>query len=406
MDLPNTRLARFTLTCFAALASAGAFGQEPNPYYIGASQAVTRESNLFRVAEGQPATSDTISATSLLAGIDQPIGRQRLFGDLAVRAVRHSNNKQLDHTGGTVLAGLDWSAADAFSGRLSFSGDRMVARYGADFGFVDTSTRVLQTTKEFVFRGQYGLVSLLSVEAGFVRRELDFSVESGNQFEQDAVSVGLRYRPSGALTLGVAARRTEGTYPFAALIGGGTGPDDYKRDDLDLTAVWIATGASTVTARLSYTSEKHQALPVRDVAGGTGAVSWNFRPTAKLNLTADWIRDTGAESSFNAGAAGGVTPIVNSSPLSTTWQLRGDYDVTAKIQVQALASHFKRDLVNTVGDVGDDTLVETRLGLFWTPLRSVRVGCSVAREERDSSSALSSSYSATVTRCLAQLRTQ
>ena len=399
------RLARFALTCIAALACARAFGQEPNPYYVGASQGVTRESNLFRVEQGQARTTETISTTSLLSGLDQPIGRQRLFADVALRAVRFSNNKQLDHSGGTVLTGLDWSAADAFSGRLSFSGERTVARYGADFGFVDTRTRVVQTSKELMLRGQYGLVSLLSIEAGFVRRELDFSVQSGTQFEQDAVSAGLKYRPSGALTLGVAARRTDGSYPFTGLAGGGIGPDDYERNDLDLTALSVATGASTITARMSYTSENHAGLPVRDVSGVTGGLAWNFRPTANLNLTTDYIRDTAAESSFNPAAAGGVTPVVNSSPVSTTWQLRGDYDLTAKIQLQAMARHFRRELVNTLGNAGKDTLVETRLGVTWSPLRSVQVGCSVSREKRDSTSPLSTSYSATVGRCLAQFKT-
>ena len=32
--------------------------------------------------------SDTVSATSLLAGIDQPIGRQRLFGNATVADIR------------------------------------------------------------------------------------------------------------------------------------------------------------------------------------------------------------------------------------------------------------------------------------------------------------------------------
>jgi hypothetical protein len=73
-----------------------------------------------------------------------------------------------------------------------------------------------------------------------------------------------------------------------------------------------------------------------------------------------------------------------------------------------LARRLKRDLVDAAGVVpsGDDSLTEMRLGVEWTPLRSVTVGCSVGREERDASSALSYAYSATTTRCLAQFRTQ
>ena len=73
--------------------------------------------------------------------------------------------------------------------------------------------------------------------------------------------------------------------------------------------------------------------------------------------------------------------------------------------------YFKRDLVNTSGDPGTDSLLETRLGLNWAPLRSVLVGCSIGREKRDASDSavlfnLSTAYSSTTTRCLAQFKTQ
>jgi hypothetical protein len=406
MDFRNLRRARLALACLACAAQA-AFAQEPNPYYIGASQTLARESNLFRTAESAtPGPSrDTVSSTSLLAGLDQPIGRQRLFADLALRAVRHDENSQLDHTGGNLLAGLDWSAADAFEGRISYALDRALVRYGADLGFDAGSGRVLQTAKELIVRGQYGLVALLSVEAGFARRELDFSIESGNAFEQDTVSAALKYRPSGALTLGVGGRRTEGSFPFAGAAGSAVRNDDFERQDIDLLAVWVPTGASSLTARVSRTNEDHEGLAVRNVRGTTGLVAWNFKPTGKIELVTTFVRDTGAETTFSTTRAPGGAAV--SSPLATTWQIEADYLATAKIKVQLLGRYLRRDLVDaTSGDRGDDSLTETRLGVVWTPLRSVTVGCSVGREERNTGSALSFGYSATTTRCLAQFRTQ
>lgn len=411
MNSPTSRLARLSLACIAALGSSAAFAQEPNPYYVGASQSVARESNLFRGVSGVT-TSDTVSVTSLLAGLDQPIGRQRLFADLALRAGRFSENSQLNYTGGSLLAGTDWEAAESLSGRLSYATDRTLAPTGLDLGITPTE-RNIQTTQEFVFRGQSSRVAQFSVEAGYIHRALDYSLAAANdlEFKQDTGSIGLRYRPSGGLTLGVTVRRTEGTYPSAAPADQ---PDDFKRDDVDLSALWVATGASTITARLSRTREKHAALLERDVSGNTGAISWNLKPTGKLNLTFDFIRDTGAESTFIGGGSGGTaTPVVNSSPRAQTWQARADYEVTAKVQALLFVRRLQRDLVNntTPPGTGEDTLVETRLGLNWTPLRSVLVGCSVGREERDASESalanvLSSSYSATTVRCLAQFRTQ
>lgn len=411
MDTPTCRHARFALSAIAALASAGALAQEPNPYYVGASQSLAHESNLYR-GDGtvRPIVSDTVSVTSLLAGLDQPIGRQRLFADLALRAGRFSDNTQLNYSGTSLAAGVDWEAAESLSGRLSYSGDRTLAPTGLDFG-IDPTLRNLQTTQEFVFRGESSKVAPLSVEAGYLHRSLDYSLGEASplEFKQSTGSLGVRYRPGGALTLGLTVRRTEGTYPFAAP---GATADDFTRNDVDLSAVWAATGASTVSARLSRTREKHEVLLERDVSGNTGALSWNFKPTGKLNLVADYIRDTGAESTFIGGGGGtGAPVVVNSSPQATTVQFRLDYEVTAKIQAQAFVRQLKRELVNNVTGSGDDTLTETRLGLNWTPLRSVLVGCSIGREERDVSESarnanLSNAYSSNSFRCLAQFRTQ
>lgn len=382
------------MAALACVATAS-LAQEPNPFYVGASQALARDSNVFRVAGGgiPGPSADTISTTSLLAGLDQPIGRQRLFADAALRAVRHSENKLLDHTGGTLLAGLDWAAIDVLQGRLSYSYDRALARYGTDLGFTDPSVRVLQTAEEFVLRGQYGLVALLSIEGGFTRRKLDYSVESTNTFDQDTISAGVRLRPSGALTLGLGVRRTDGTYPFA-VAGAVTGPDDFDRDDIDLLAVWQPTGASSLTARLSRTQEDHQGVAARNVRGNTGLLSWNFKPTGKLGLTTLYVRDTGAETTFVA-TGGGATAV--SSPLATTLQAEVEYQATAKIKGLLVARQVKRELAGA-----DDKLTELRLGVDWSPLRSVTVGCSVGREDRDAATAVRT----TLTRCLAQFRTQ
>lgn len=401
MDAQNLRLGRFALPCLLALASAVALGQEPNPYYVGAGQSFTYESNVFRTSTRGPVLNDWLSSTSLLAGIDQPIGRQRLFGDVAMRHQRYSDNSHLDHTGGRVLVGLDWAAADVLSGRISVNAEKSLARYGADLGVVfptNPPPRNLQTSQEFVFRGQYGFAALLAAEAGLVRRQLDFSRSEFalNEFEQDTLSVGLRYRPTGPLSLGIALRRTDGTYASI--------PDDFKRDDVDLTTTWVATGLSTITARLSRTKETHQARLSRNVSETTGALAWTYKPTGRIETTLDLIRDTGAESSFTLGGAG-VAPVADSSRLSTTVQLRGQYELTGKIQLQALLRRQQRDLVDGALS-GDDTVQEMRLGVNWAPLRSVLVGCSVGREKRTASTTLSYAYTASTGRCLAQFRTQ
>lgn len=396
-------------SCGLAGAAGGAWAQT-SPYYLGASQAFTRESNVFRAAEGQPESTDTISTTSLLAGINQPFGRQRFYLDGAARYNRYNNNEQLDHTGYELDVGLDWETVESLSGRLGYTVKENLARYGADLGPTITSKN-LERTQEFVARGQYGLVSLLSIEGSVVHRQLDYSSTAFafQEFKQDAVRLGLLYRPSGLVTLGIAGRRTKGEYPFALEPAPGIfQADEFTRDDVDLTALWVPTGQSTVRARISYTKEKHDTVLTRDVSQSTGSLAWDYKPTAKLAFTTEVIRDTGAETAFTGLNQAGAASVGNNSLLSTTVALRVAYEVTAKVQLDLSGRYVERDLVNTQGGAlpatGTDRLGEVKLGLTWAPTRSLLFGCSVGQEKRSTNSALSYAYSANVATCLGQFK--
>jgi len=371
---------------------------------------------LFRVANGLPKTSDTYSTTSLLAGIDQPFGRQRFFADAAARLNRYQDSSQLNNTGYGLAVGLDWETIQNLSGRVSYSLNENLARFGADEGPALT-TKNMERSQEFLARAQYGRVSLLSIEGIFTHRQLDFSAPqfAFQEYKQDAVSLGLLYRPSGLLTLGAAARHTKGEYPFAVETAPGVfQTDDFSRNDIDLTAVWVPTGLSTVRARLSYTKVSHDAVASRDISAGTGAVSWEYKPTGKLAFTTELIRDTGAEASFNRLNPGSVNSIGNNSKVSTSLSVRGLWEATAKIQVEANARYVERDLVDTFAlpsgaastEAGSDKFAEAKLGVNYAPIRSVLLGCALGYEKRGSSSAVSYAYTASVVSCSGQFKLQ
>ncbi|MBE7418031.1 MAG: hypothetical protein HS128_09805 [Ideonella sp.] len=408
---------KLALAAFAALGVAsGAVLAEPNPYYIGIAQAFTHETNLFRVPRGQPETSDTYSTTSLLAGLDQPIGRQRLFADLAARYNRYRDQDQLNHTGYSALVGTDWEALDKLSGRISYNINDALTSFGSDQA-VRLTKKNIEKSQEFVARAQYGSASLLSIDGGYTYRKLDYTAPeyAAQEYAQNAVNLGMLYRPGGSLTLGVAGRHTRGKYPFAVQPSPGVfQQDDFKRDDVDLTAVWVATGLSTVSARLSHTKVTHETVASRDVTGTTGSIRWNYKPTAKLTFDTEYIRDTGAESSFNFISLANGNSIGNDSQLSNTVVFRALYDATAKIQADLSARYVERDLVNTVAlssgasstQAGRDRLGVFRLGLNYTPTRSLLFGCSYQYEKRGSTSVVSYPYTARVVGCFGQFKLQ
>jgi hypothetical protein len=412
----NRHITQTAIACLGLCAVGNALAQA-NPYYVGIGQAFTHESNLFRTATGQPVTRDTYSTTSLLAGINQPISRQRFFADAAVRYNRYQDNSQLNNTGYGLAVGLDWETIENLSGRLSYTLNQNLARYGADEGPALT-TKNTERSQEFLARAQYGRVSLLSIEGIFTHRQLDYSAPqfAFQEYKQDALSLGVLYRPSGLLTLGAAARHTKGKYPFAVETSPGMfQQDDFSRNDVDLTAIWVPTGLSTVRARLSFTKVSHDAVTSRDLSGGTGALSWDYKPTGKLAFTTELIRDTGAESSFNRlGLQGSIGSIGNNSQLSTSLGVRGLYEATAKIQVEASARYVERDLVNTFAlasgasstEAGSDKFAEAKLGVNYAPIRSVLLGCALGYEKRGTRSSISYAYTANVATCSAQFKLQ
>jgi hypothetical protein len=411
----DKRIARGAVAALC-LSATGTVLAQANPFYVGIAQAFTHESNVFRAQSGLPESADTYSTTSLLAGIDQPFSRQRFFADAAARYNRYKDNTQLNNTGYSLDTGLDWATVEKLSGRLSYTLNENLARYGADQGPA-LITKNLERNQEFLARGQYGFASLLALEGSFTHRQLEYSASefAFQDFKQDAVSLGLLYRPGGLLTLGIAARRTNGKYPYAVQTAPGAfQQDDFRRNDIDLTAVWVPTGLSTVSVRLSNTKETHEAVTSRNFSGATGAIRWDYRATGKLTFATELARDSGAESSFNRLVQDNTGSLGNNSQQSTTLAFRGLYEATPKIQVEANLRYVERDLVNTFAlpsgaastQAGSDRFAETKIGVNYAFSRSLLFGCALGYEKRGTSSSVSYAYTANRASCSAQFKTQ
>jgi len=185
-------------------------------------------------------------------------------------------------------------------------------------------------------------------------------------------------------------RTTRGKYPHRLGASGGYDELGLRRNDIDLTAEWIASGQSSLTARLSYGRQRFDDDRAADFTGATGSLNWSYRPTGKLAFNTYIARDTGQTtvSGLSFGPTGPSTITADSSRLRSVGQLRVIYDATAKIQLTGNALYVHRTLSNfaLVGprDATDNTRTLS-LGLQYTPTRSLQFACNVAREVRSSS---------------------
>ncbi len=393
--------------CLALLAL-GATGTraETSPYYIGVSQAFSHSSNLFNSPDGQE-TPDVYSTTRLLFGLDQPIGRQRIYGDAAIRADKYQDVTSLDNTGYSLNTGLDWATVEKWSGNLKVTANRSLAQYGGPNSPQITGKNV-QDTQQASFTIRNALTAHVSAEGDAQHRAVKYSAPQyvNREYTQNIGGLTLRYATTNLITLGAGARVTKGNYP-QALIGDQpdsvSRKDETDRRDFDLTLSWIPSGLSNITARISATKEEHSQPSFADVSGLTGQIGWIYQPTGKLTFNTSLSRDTGTETTFMSFTGEGSPSAVDNNRLTNSAALGVTYDLTAKIRVTAGGRYSKTSSENTTTEV-DDSARGASLGVRWIPTRSLSLGCNAALDKRTSTSITAgSAYTTNTAGCSAQL---
>ncbi|MDO9284345.1 MAG: outer membrane beta-barrel protein [Aquabacterium sp.] len=413
-----SRASRRLAAALTTLAAGAAMAQS-SPYYLGVAQSLGHESNLYRVGDGQvlPAgfsKSDTVSGTSLVGGVDQTIGRQRIYGSANLRANRYANNKTLDNESYGLNLALDWATVGRLSGTLSAAADQNLAQFNnrAVGAGVETKKNVVRTNQVDA-KVRLGVVTKYTLEASLGHRDRSYSAPEYDsaEYRQTSGSLGLRYRPSGALSLGVALRITEASYPkFNQTAPGVYESDRLKRQDIDFTATWLPSAVSQFNLRLSPTHTSYDRDTGSDFSGVTGSATWGWQPTGKLKLTTGLSRDTGQSSdAVNLGFFG--TGVTDYSRTTSALSLKADYELSAKIALNAGLSYAHRALTNTLSQgstaldarTGSDNTTVLSLGARWLPTRSLQVGCNASAENRSSSNpALSVGLSGNSVSCYGQ----
>lgn len=404
------------LACLLGVLAAGAAHAQRSPYSLRASQAISYDSNLFRVPDAAGADSDMISTTSLTLGIDQPISRQRLTASATARGTAYRDNSALDGFGYDLSLGLDWEAGSKLSGVARVLASQTQAGFESYGSLAQPESGRNQERSRIVdLRGQYGGQSILTLEAQANYTDISYSSTGFASRERKSamLGAGTRWRPGGPWSFGLMLRRTDGEYPrFSALAGA----DEYDRNDIDLTAEYQPTGASRLTARLTHTDENHDLDTSRDFSGVTGELRWNYRATGKLAFTTAVVRETASGSSTTTTATPGgeeTTSYLTDSRLASRFMLQADWDATAKIRLSGNAEYSREDYdTQFVGGASGNQRGHTRrfgLTASYAATRVWTFQCALSHMRRDSGvviGGLDYAYDANTASCSATLALQ
>ena len=383
---------------------AGPAAAQTSPWYLGVVQSFGYESNLYRVADTQQLSSDlsrsdTVSITSLIGGIDQPFGRQRLYGNMNLGLNRYLNNQTLNNDSYGLKLALDWETLKRLSGTLRVQADRALTQFNDSTGIsgnVETQKNI-SNTKLIDAKVQLGRDTKVSFEAGLGYRQRSFSatVYRSDEFDETTGSLGLRYRPSTLLDMGASLRQAVADYPFYRRTGIDTyAPDSLTRRYIDFTASWVPSGASRLAARISPTRITYDKSAVSDFSGLTGSADWTWQVSGKTQLQTTLSRDAGQ--SLDAIDLGLLGPGVSDrSQVTTALRLKADHELTGKISAYASLTYARRQLTDSVIALpaltlvtreGSDNTTTAALGARWSVTRSGQLGCDMRNERRSSNS--------------------
>lgn len=415
---PPRRPAPVRLLAAAAALSAllPAAQAETSPWYVGAGISYGHDSNLLRLADGVQAPegyskSDQILSTSLLGGLDQPIGRQRVYGNAVLRDNRYADNSLYNNQSYAVSMGLNWETVERLSGTLSGSASRQLSSFDVqEVGLLQRKNQ--ESVRSIDGSLRWGLASLFTLEAAAGQRRVSNSLDDtriqARNYTQDVASLGVAWRPGATTSVGLGYRQTRGRYPrFGVDTDGAWVADRFDRKDIDLTATLQPSGASQLDLRLSSGKTEYDLNSQRDFSGVTGSLGWTWQATGKLRLTTRLARDTGQDSyAFNLL---GLTSAMDYSRITNSLSVRTDYAVSAKVAANLNLNYADRDLVRTLPSIfgnleatGRERYTGVALGLTWQPLRSLSVGCNLGNDTTRGSGALGTSLKSTSLSCFGQ----
>jgi hypothetical protein len=396
----------------AALAASGASMAEPTPYYIGATQSLTHDSNVYGVPNGR---SDNYGSTGIVGGFDQAIGRQRVYASGTVRDNYYQHETRLDNVSYSLNAGWNLSTIENISGGVSVDASRSLASTNNNSIAQPIAARNIVDTRQLGARVGWGGAGALGLDANYGYSQSSYSDTSSSNSSSQSGSVGGTYRLGPTVRLGLAYRVTRSDNPDGVLVSPGVYDSNSSSGrNVDFNATWQTSATTGVNGRLSFTRLSNSVANSRDFSGLTGSIAASYAPTTKLAFNAGLSRDAGTNgSTVNFANSTNNTPVVGLSEASTTTttaSLGASYAATAKVGVNAGLQYRRSTGVNlftvggaSVGGDSTDSSTSASLGASYAAARWLSMGCNLGYTRRSFNTAAALDYSGTTIGCTAQL---
>lgn len=424
MTLKNKSLAMLSPLCLCLVAVGARAAIEP--FTVDASESIKHETNISHAASG--GASDWVSTTSLRAGVDQALGRNKFVADAGVNYNAYKNQSRIDSWGYQAGAQLDWNTIGDLSGAFGADTSRRQYIYGVTSDplpipgqppATPVTERNMQTDNHVFGRILLGGPSRWQLFAGADGSQRRYSAEAfrSNDENQWSSNFGTRYSTSPDLTFGLVANYGHGEFPHVEGFSFGgvtqTKVSRFNTRSINGTVQLRATGNSEFDAGVGYTTETSDALTDK-LHFVNGSLNWTWTPPSHFTVKVGLKRSTDMDNSSTAANAGLRYANSLSGPsINNLALLDVGYALTAKITLDATATYSQRKythlaLVDADGNpVASGTMNTSSyyLSAHYQPTRTTDVSCGAGHEQRRAGANFAAyAYTDNTVRCTAAIK--
>jgi hypothetical protein len=201
--------------------------------------------------------------------------------------------------------------------------------------------------------------------------------------EEKTGEAGLDYVTPTGTSIGVVARRLNGTYPFPFLIGSSVFLSEYEQDELRAKFDWSVAGKTRVQFSGGVVSRKHAQFAEKNFRGGNARTSVDWTISRKTLLSASAWRQLGiSDDPFTAYS------VNRGASLGPRWML------TQTLQTDFMFRYESRDFRSLQALVKNDEYGDVFHTIQWSttyaPSEHWMVQSSVFRMKKEGTGRLTS----------------
>lgn len=326
-----------SLMCIAV--SAFAEGMIDIKPYVSTN--VSYDDNVFRFPSAEQANaafgssdmSDVVKRVDLGVNVNVKLSRQNITLVSNINESRYNRFSILDNVGKSNKLGWNWRLGNKLYGEISTSQNDAIS----GFNEIKQPVKNLRETsrKSMVTHWNFYPSWTLDFTKEDIKTENELISFSGADRNDDVSEVGVHYQNPLGTELGLAYRVQDSDFPnrTSSFFG-----DESTKKDIIVTATWLPSVKTKISARLSQVDIKYKNTPQRDFSSLSQRWNLDHMLTAKTSVNLTAYQD--------------VSPVDN--VLSTYLETKGFgvnqvWNATSKIAVRAGLGYEERDYLGDTG---------------------------------------------------------